>query len=218
MARQSKWTDEKIFNAVMQVVNTTGQTHFPTHRELNEFYGDSSLSKILSRHGGIRRWSDICNLPPAKCSNTKFGDKYELQAIKDIKQETGLQSVLAPVRFPYDVYTDNAVKIDIKAATPLKGRNFDVWSFNLEKKMPTCDIFIFYCITSKLEVAKRVIIPSNVVAGTKQVGIGTLSKYDNYIERWDLIVEYSDFMLKIKNLISLIPKRRTHKKDAYVQL
>jgi hypothetical protein len=203
------WTEEDIKEAVKLVVKDTGITHFPTHKELDEYYGNYALSVILSKTGGTRRWSKILNLPPSACSNTKFGNKYELQAIEDIKQEIGLDSELAIERYPYDIYVENGVKIDIKASMPLKGRNFDCWSFNLEKKMPTCDIYIFYCINTSAEIAKRVIIPSCVLQGTKQVGIGTLSKYDNYIERWDLIKEYSDFLINIKEKIDFIPKRRT---------
>lgn len=203
------WTDKTIYSAVMEIVRTTGQSHFPTHKQMDEFYGNSSLSKAVTRNGGIRRWTEILHLPPAKCKNTSFGDKYELQAIEDIKTETGLDSMLAPVRFPYDIYTDNAVKIDIKASMPLKGRNFDVWSFNLEKKIPTCDLFVFYCVTGQNDIAKRVIIPACVLSGIKQVGIGSKSKYDNYIERWDLINEYAAFQNDMSKRVMLIPKRRT---------
>lgn len=203
------WTDTEIYNAVMDLVKDTGQSHFPTHKQMDEYYGGYGLSVAISRQGGIRRWSKVVGLPPAKCQNTEFGDKYELKAIEDIKQETGLDSILAPVRFPYDIYTDNTVKVDVKASRPMKGRNFDVWSFNLEKKIPTCDLFIFYCITGKHEIAKRVIIPACVMSGIKQVGIGSKSKYDNYIERWDLINDYARFQKDMSKRIMLIPKRRT---------
>lgn len=203
------WTEKDIKEAVELVVKETGITHFPTHRELNDYYGNNGLSVRLSRTGGTRRWSKILNLPPSACSNTKFGNKYELQAITDIKQETGLNSELTIERYPYDIYVENGVKVDIKASMPLKGRNFDCWTFNLEKKIPTCDVYIFYCIDNIAEIRKRVIIPSCVLYGISQVGIGSLSKYDNYIERWDLIMEYDNFLKGIKNKISLIPKRRT---------
>lgn len=201
--------DNELFDSIRTVIETTGISHFPTHRELDEFYGNKSVSCQLSKRGGIRRWSKLFELPPAKCANTKFGDTYELKAIEDIEEETGLKSILAPVRYPYDIYTNSTVKIDVKASMPLKGRNFDCWSFNLEKKIPTCDIYIFYCVRSDLKTSKRLIIPSSVLSGTKQVGIGSLSKYDNYIERWDYIAEYNDFMTDMKDQTELIPKRRT---------
>lgn len=203
------WTEEDIKKALELVVKDTGITHFPTHRELNEYYGNSSLSVRLTRTGGTRKWSKILNLPPSACSNTKLGNKYELKAITDIKQETGLDSELTIERYPYDIYTGNGVKVDIKTSMPMKGRNFDCWTFNLEKKIPTCDFYIFYCIDRIAEIKKRIIIPSCVLYGIAQVGIGSLSKYDNYIERWDLIMEYDNFLKEIKNKISLIPKRRT---------
>ena len=206
---REQWTDKKVYDAIMEIVRTTGQSHFPTHRQMNEYYGNKGLSGTVSKRGGNRRWTEICHLPPAKCKNTAFGDKYEIETIEDIKRETGLESILAPVRFPYDVYTDNSVKIDIKASMPLRGRNFDIWSFNLEKKIPTCDLYIFYCITRRNEATKRVIIPACVLSGVKQVGIGSMSKYDNYIERWDLIIDYANFQSNMSKRIKLIPRRRT---------
>lgn len=195
--------------SLVYMIKSTGITHFPTHKELNEFYGSSSLSVALTRMGGTRRWSKMLNLPAKACANTEFGNKYELQAISDIKQEVGVKCVLTTERYPYDLYTENNTKIDVKASMPLKGRNFDVWSFNLEKRVPTCDIYLFYCIGWDSKIVKRVIIPSCAIAGIGQIGIGSLSKYDNYIERWDLVEDYDNFMNEMSHRIDLIPKRRT---------
>ena len=205
------WTDDNAKEALENMIKETGISHFPTHKQLEDFYGDKGLTVYLSRNGGTRRWAEIFNLPTKACDNTVFGNKYELQAIEDIKRETGLDSKLTCERFPYDIYTGNGVKIDVKSSKPLRYRNFENWSFNLEKKIPTCDIYVFYCITFDEIVSKCVIIPSCCIDGIKQVGIGQLSKYDNYIERWDLIKEYGDFLSNIKKKIDLIPKRRTTK-------
>lgn len=204
-----KWTEETIREALEKMISETGITHFPTHKELNDFYGNHALSVVLSRRGGTRRWCKILNLSPRACSNTCFGNKYERKAIEDIEKETGIKSELTKERYPYDVYTDNGTKIDIKASMPMRGRNFECWSFSLEKRVPTCDIYIFYCIGWDDEVKKRVIIPSCAIAGIKQMSIGGLCRYDNYIERWDLIKEYDVFMNDMKNKIDILPKRRT---------
>ena len=211
MTERENWTDEKVYSAIAKMIEETKITHFPTHKELNEFYCGCGLSAQISRRGGTRKWSKIFNLPVNNCDNIVFGNRYELQAIEDIKNETGYDSELTKERYPYDLFTNDLLKIDIKASKPLKGRNIDAWSFNLEKRMPTCDIYIFYCVNATDEIVKRVIVPACAINGIKQVTIGLLSKYDNYIERWDIIRYYSSFLSEMKTKIELMPKRRTRK-------
>lgn len=213
MDKKMSWSDEVVYELIEKVLKDVSISHFPTHRELNEYYGNRSLSVQISRRGGTKRWADIFNLPVAMCKNTNFGSKYEMKAIEDIKQETGFNSELTKPRYPYDILTDQSLKIDIKASKPSRGKNFDCWSFNLEKNMPTCDIYIFYCLKWTDEISKRLIIPSCALNGIKQLGIGSLSKYDNYVERWDLIKNYGDFLSEMKTKIDLIPKRRSQEVD-----
>lgn len=61
-----KWTDKELYDAIMIVVKTNKMSHFPTLKQIEEFYGNKAISAQLSKHGGIRRWSKICDLPPAK--------------------------------------------------------------------------------------------------------------------------------------------------------
>lgn len=204
-----KWTDAEIKDSISMVIFGTGIDHFPTHKEMDNYFGNRALSNRVTKSGGTKRWAKEFNLPLKQCAKSSFGDKYEEQAEKDIKTETGINSKRTTVRYPYDIYAGNGIKIDIKASMPAKGRKFDIWNFNLEKKIPTCDFYIFYCVDNELNIVKRVIVPACVIEGIKQVGIGTLSRYDSYIERWDLIKTYDDFLKEIKSKVEFIHKRRS---------
>lgn len=202
------WNDKTVEEAIKTLVDCTGQKHFPTHSEIINFYNNNALCVQISRRGGSREWAKKMNMTLKDCES-KLGNEYELKAIEDIKNNTGFDSYLTKPRYPYDIYTNNQLKIDVKVSMPMKGRKYGSWTFNLEKREPTCDIFIFYCLDYAGSIVKTSIIPACAISGTKQLGMGELSKYDNYADRWDLIVEYDELLNKIKSKINLIPKRRS---------
>lgn len=204
------WTTERIESELKHCISIIGEDHFPTHSELINQCNCKALAVAVSKNGGTKYWADKLNMPIKNCEST-LGNTFEIQAINDIKLNTNLESVTTVPRYPYDLYTADCIKIDIKASLPLKRSKIKDWSFNLEKKMPTCDIFIFYCLDKDHSIIKTCIVPSSVLSGITQVGMGSLSKYDSYTDRWDLILDYYKFYLEQKNKIAFIPKRRSSK-------
>ena len=73
--------------------------------------------------------------------------------------------------------------------------NCHTWqnTFNLEKKNPTCDIYVLYCLDNDGNYLKTIVIPSVVLQDKTQVGIGKNSKYNKYIDNWNVIEEYRRF-------------------------
>lgn len=184
-----KWDENSIIEEVLKIVKEFNMETFPTHKELYEHFGDKSLSNAISKHGGTKYFSDKMNLKIKACES-KFGEKYELLAIDKILEFTNLNSEKMCVGYPYDLLTDKNIKIDIKVSNLF---NQSYYSFNLEKKSPTCDIFILFCVNKDEAIDKTIIIPSCIISGITQIGIGNKSKYDKYINRWDFIEKYCLF-------------------------
>lgn len=67
------------------------------------------------------------------------------------------------------------------------------YTFNLEKKNPTCDIYVAFCVDDYLNPIKTYVIPSKFLHLT-QLSIGRYkSKYDRFLDRWDYIDVFDKF-------------------------
>lgn len=187
------WTDELIEQKIKEVVEKLNLDHFPTHTEIVKALGNKGLASKISKHKGTVYWAEKLGIP-LKYSETTFGNKFEIEAISDIFENTGLHSVQTSSRHPYDLIVDNSVKIDVKVSKEFTNNcNSKAFSFNLEKREPTCDIFILYCLNDDETYRKVLIIPACSLLGQTQIGVGDNSKWNFYSERWDFIKQYSDF-------------------------
>lgn len=186
-----RWNDELIIKYLNEVVSKMNIDYFPTHKEIEDFYGNEGLTNKISEKG-TDYWAKKLNLP-LKDSETKLGLIYEKKAIKDIYDNTGLNSELMIPRFPYDLLTNKKVKVDVKASHCYVRKGVVYFTFNLEKKCPTCDIFILYCLEDDETIIKTIIFPANLVVGKSQIGVGMNSKWDLYRDKWDYIVKFNDF-------------------------
>ncbi len=188
------WTKDDTEKDILRIVDTLGLDHFPTHSEMNNFYGNLSLSNRVSKSGGTRYWANELNLSIKNCES-ELGNDFELFAIKEIAEHTGLTSRQTKPRFPYDLLVDECVKVDVKVSYPFQNNcNVFANTFNLEKKEPTCDIFILYCLDMDGDISKTIIIPAVVLSGQTQIGVGKESKWDKYKDCWRYIVEFDVFM------------------------
>lgn len=193
-----KWSEEDIAEAILKIVQTYSMNTFPTHSEMELFYGNKALSNRVSKTGGTRYWAKKLNLPIKKCES-EFGNDFELKAINDIYEETALTAVQTKPRYPYDLLVNGCIKVDVKVSKQIF-TNCHTWQnmFNLEKKEPTCDIFMLYCLDGNGGFIKKLIVPSCVLAGQTQVGVGANSKWDKYEENWNLFWDYYEFYRKLK--------------------
>ena len=88
----------------------------------------------------------------------------------------------------------------MKSSTIIENNNgYKYHSFNLEKKEPTCDIYILYCIDNSDLIYKTYIIPSCHVYGQTQIGISAygISKWDRYKNNWAIFNTYNEFYQKL---------------------
>lgn len=193
------WDESSIEAKIKEMLNCTKQETFPTHTEIKDFFGDYTLSNAIRRHGGTKYWAYKLGIPEKKCESF-LGDEYEQKCVKDIKEKLNLDSEMCKVRYPYDILVARSTKIDIKVSNifETKEKKTKFFTCNIEKEMQTCDIFVVYCIYDENK-EKTFIIPSCELSGKTQISIGIeKSKYDSFIDRWDIIKKYVDFMKECK--------------------
>lgn len=185
-AHGKQWNEELIKEAVFEVVTKLELDRMPTRKEMDEYFGNAGLSGKVSKSGGFYHYANIFGLS-IKSTESAFGIKYE-HIVKDMLVSLGNDAELTTTKFPYDILVNKRVKVDVKVGRIVKTRDCDYYTFNLEKKNQTCDIYAVVALDRADEIKKMYVIPASVMSGKSQLSIGiTNSKYDKYIDRWDLI-------------------------------
>lgn len=188
-----------VISEIQRVVKSLELDRFPTHSEMIEYFGDKSLTNKISKSGGTKFWANKMKFNIKDCES-EFGDFYEKYAIKDILRHAGLSGYQNKAGYPYDLTINKHIKVDVKSSTVIENKNnYENHSFNLEKREPTCDIFILYCIDKNDDIHKTYVVPSCHVYGQTQVGISAYgnSKWDKYKNEWKIFNTYNDFYLTL---------------------
>lgn len=186
-----KWTLEKVLQEVKNISGDTGI--MPTFKQMDIATGNKGLSVAVSRYGGHKEIAEMIGLKLCK-SETNFGRDYEIFCMIDIENRFGYSVKQMSMRHPYDLLVENSVKVDVKVSKKICNRNGYYFTFNLEKKEQTCDIFVLICCDNN-DIEKTYIIPSVVLSGHSQLSIGIQkSVYDKYLDQWHFIKDYADFI------------------------
>lgn len=190
-ARGIKWSEEKIKSEILAVMEKANLKTMPTQKILKKVTGNSRLTTAISRYGGIIKFANDMGIEHMG-RETELGREYEKICLGKLA-DMGYEVELMDDKHPYDILVNQSVKVDVKAGhLYVCGCSF--FTFNLEKRRPTCDIFVVYCINKADEIKKTYVIPSSVMSGKTQLSIGVnRSKYDIYLDKWDLIKKYDEF-------------------------
>ena len=190
MNREEKthWTQDKILLYVKACMSATGLTRMPSRSELSEYYGNDKLTNAIRRFpGGYYKVAELLKIE-MKESETQFGRSGEELAI-DLLKAHGFEVERMSTRYAYDLYVNGSVKVDVKTAKLSKtsGTAF-YYSFNLEKRFPTCDV---YFLIAKNENGESIyIVPASI--NQTQIGLGTgTTVYSKYQDRYDIITDMS---------------------------
>lgn len=180
------WTDESIRAAVFEVVEKLNLNRMPSKPEIERYYDNYALTGKLKDSGGMYHYAKLYGLQ-IKESDTSFGIQYE-HIIKRMLTEKGYAAELTTVLFPYDILVNKRVKIDVKVGRMLSANNLNYYKFGFNKLMPTCDIYVAVALNADESINKIYVIPASTMSGKTQVTMGVKSsRYDKYIDRWDLI-------------------------------
>lgn len=186
---RKKWTDELIEREIKKSLGVLQISRMPSSSEL-ESIGRVDLQNAISKNGGFRRWSERLNLTLNNSASSK-GQNYELK-VKKWLMSLGHEVMLMSSGHPYDLLVNNNVKIDVKVGAAHHHFGSRSHTFRPSSKHSTCDIYICVALDETEEVENTFIIPSKF-AQVQTLNIGTNSKYDVFINRWEFVKEYTDF-------------------------
>lgn len=191
-----KWTDELVKEKILEVVEHHGYGRMPTKNELEEYYCNGALSNRICKTGGFSFWAKKLKLSQKPCESM-LAIRYEKYA-KEFLEEKGYRCELTSTNHPYDLLINGRVKIDVKVSNPVSINGSKAYSFNIEKKQPTCDLYIAYCLGEDKEIVKTYVIPAPILSGKCQLSVGVnKSDYDVYLDNWNLIKLYDDSVTQI---------------------
>lgn len=184
----TRWTCEKIETELKKVQKALDIERMPTNNEMKMVTKNTKLSNAIRRNGGFLVWSIKIGANQSECE-TRLGFDGEMK-IKSILENMGYKVDKMTTKHPYDLLANDNIKIDIKTAHRYTSdTGWSSYSFNLEKKNPTCDIYIFYCIDDD----KILVIPSKYLKQTQLCITDKKSKYDKYRDRYDYLKKYDEF-------------------------
>lgn len=190
------WTDELIEEKILEVVDFHGYNRMPTKNEIEDYYGDSALTNKISKTGGFEAWAKKLKLSQKPC-RSMLAFQYE-KYTKKVLEEKGFNCELTSTNHPYDILVNSGVKIDVKVSNLVLLGDSKAYTFNIEKKQPTCDLYVAYCLDEDKEIAKTYIIPAPILTGKCQLSVGVnKSDYDVYLDNWNLIKLYDDSVTQI---------------------
>lgn len=189
------WTQEKILQSVKDCMDATGLTRMPSRSELSGYYGNNKVTNAIKRFpGGYYKVAELLKIEMKK-SETQFGKYGEELAIK-LLEEHGFSVERMTTRYVYDLYVNGSVKVDVKTARPSRANKSFCYSFNLEKRFPTCDVYFLIAKNEKKE--NIYIVPASI--NQTQIGLGTgTTVYSKYQDRYDIITDMSKAFASAKS-------------------
>lgn len=192
---KKKWTEEAVMDEILKVMSERCFDRMPSRSEIIETCGNHRLDSAITSNGGYLYFAKKVNAT-VKNSETKFGVQVEDRILNMISDKFKSVEDTA-MRYPYDLLVDSCVKIDVKAARKSFVRGYGVYSFRLAKRQQTCDFYVA-CPVEGDEIVKVYVIPSVVLHGQVQLCISAeKSKYDKYLDRWDLVSDMSHYMSEV---------------------
>ena len=195
-----RWTKERVIAGIREVINALEIDRMPSRHECEEYFGDTRLGNVITKHYGWYKLAEELSLP-IKRSETEFGKHCE-RITADALTSRGFSVVQMAQNFPYDLLVNDCVKVDVKASRLCKGPHGNFYSFGVGKAYATCDIYILLAVNDQGQLSRTMVIPSSIVVDNRQISVGEHnSKYHQFTDRYDLIEKMSVTMQKIANAV-----------------
>lgn len=161
----------------------------PTASELTSI-GRNDLHCKIGRTKTYKGWAEHLELQ-LKSSETTKGNEYE-ELVAKIIRGLGYEVKEMTTKHPYDLLINDSVKVDVKVGGAHNHFGSRAHTFRPSKKFATCDLYICVALDENDEVENIFIIPSKFAQLTT-LNIGTDSKYNKFIYRWDYIKRFVQF-------------------------
>jgi len=185
-----RWDDDLIKSEIMRIVTTLGINYMPSRIDIVSVTNNDALTNKIAKSGGFNHWAEKLKLD-LKISDTSLGQNYELKAIELIESK-GFKVKRMTTKYPFDLLVNDNISIDVKVARPTYTCGNRSHICATAKKYATCDLYMIFTLTEDGEIERMFLIPGNDLK-VVTIGIGHKSKYDQYINRWDLIEKYDAF-------------------------
>lgn len=185
------WTEEKIKSAIFESMKLLNIERMPTSVELVRKLGRNDLHIKICRTKKYEGWANHLGLE-RKVSNTLIGQNNE-GLVTDYLRSAGHVVERMSTGHPYDLLVNGVVKVDVKTGGPSYANGSRVHTFGLSKKDQTCDLYVCIAIDQFGNFERTFVIPSHLMR-VVTLCIGKESKYNRFIDRWDLIERYSTFL------------------------
>jgi hypothetical protein len=189
-----RWSDEAIKTAIKEVMGALEIKRMPSRKECEQHFRNTSLGNAVSRRkGGWYALAEEMGLP-IKDSETYVGKRHEW-LVSEMLRERGFEVEQMSQNFPYDLLVNDYIKVDVKASRLYRGKLGNFYSFNLEKRCATCDIYVLLALTDENEIKRVFIVPSKYVMKNTQISIGEItSKYRRFEDKWKYFIQMSEFL------------------------
>lgn len=196
--RWNKIKNEDVEEKLKILIKENGLDRFPSRSEMINYFGDMSITNIVSKRGGYKFWADKMGYK-MKESETKsgwFGEKIA----KELLESKGYIAERLNTNCAYDFVINHRTRVDVKYSKLYKGAHGNFYSFNLEQKFHDCDIYILICERDD-KTFKIIVLPQSFVQNQGQISVGEFkSKWYSYIDRFDFIDMYIKFYKEIDYL------------------
>lgn len=187
------WTDELIVEAIKDAMNKLQISRMPTGEELKSI-GRNDLHCKISRTKKYSGWAKDLGLKLKRGSTTRLGNGHE-EATKDWLWNRGFDVELTSYKYPYDLFVNGCVKVDVKASSPYHTKYGTKYIYARMGAQPTCDIYIFVALDDNGQIKARYVVPSHVV---KQETLNLREQdFKQYANNSKLILDYNRFYLSV---------------------
>lgn len=188
-------SEDEIKKEILKTVEIFNLNRMPTRKEILDTNLGVSLHNAISRGNGYYEWAKILNLE-IKDSETFMGIQYE-NLCKEQLINFGYAVETTPMKAPYDLLVNDNIRIDVKSGCAYYINGCRTHTFTTSKKYSTCDIYVMYALNEDGSEIERVLVIPSKLLNAINATMGTNSKYNVFIDRWDYIGMYDDFYNKI---------------------
>lgn len=191
-----RWSNSLIKKEILKCMDSLELPRMPTFKEMQSYTGDRALTNAISKRGGCRKFAKELGVE-LKNSQTKKGWDGEVEG-KRLLEERGYKVECMTSGENFDLLVNDLVKVDVKSGKQYLLDKYKMTTFGINNKHPHCDIYMLLDYHDQ-DIGRVLIVPAVLLSFSTTMSIGESSKYDKWIDKYEVINEYISFYNKISN-------------------
>jgi hypothetical protein len=173
-----RWDDESIAAALRPLIQK--YQRMPSAAEMR-VAGKNALACAITRRGGFEKWRRYMRAS-IKPSETTTGLRIQRVAARLLRAQ-GFRIDEQTTKAPFDLLVDGRVRVDVKSGSQYQNIGY---IFALNKRTPTCDVYMLATLNSKQRPLTWYFVPSDK-AKIVTLTITPNGKYAAYRGQIDLL-------------------------------